>query len=418
MKRRSFFKNTGAAALAASTLPLQSFIFNNEDKHYYYQGRTSGYKDFKLIEEGLKITKIESFTKGQFGVVKVSTDSGATGWGQISTYDADISAMILHRKVARHFLGKDPANIDELSDRCIEANHKFPWSYLSRALSGVDTAIWDLYGKINERPVVELLGGKAGPFFVSGSSMRRDISPEDEAKRLAGLRQSAGYKAFKIRIGSEQGRNLDASPGRTEKLVPLVRKALGQDAGILVDANSCYTPDKAVEVGRMLEQQSVILYEEPCPWWEMEWTREVSNVLNLPVSGGEQDNDMGQWRRMIKARAVDVIQPDPLYLGGIVRTLRAAKMAEEEGLMCVPHSANHGMVSIFALHILGAIPNAYKYMEYSIEFDEGVNKEALSLYEPHLKVVNGAVQVSAEPGWGVQVKTEWLEKADYLKSEI
>jgi L-alanine-DL-glutamate epimerase-like enolase superfamily enzyme len=418
MKRRSFIRNTGVAALAASALPLQSYNFHDEDKKYFYQGRTSGYKDFKLIEEGMKITKIETFTKGQFSVVKVSTDSGGIGWGQISTYDADISSMILHRKVAHHFLGKDPAKIDELSDRCIEANHKYPWSYLSRALSGVDTAIWDLYGKINEKPVVELLGGKAVPVLVYGSSMRRDISPEDEAQRLVELRQSNGYKAFKIRIGSEQGRNRDASPGRTEKLVPLVRKAFGQDTEILVDANSCYTPDKAIEVGRMLEQQNVILFEEPCPWWEMEWTREVSAVLKIPVSGGEQDNDMGQWRRMIKARAVDVIQPDPLYLGGIVRTLRAAKMGEKEGLLCVPHSANHGMVSIFALHLLGAIPNSYKYMEYSIEFDEGVNKEALSIYEPHLKVIDGAVQVSGEPGWGVQVKRGWLEKADYLKSEV
>lgn len=266
--------------------------------------------------------------------------------------------------------------------------------------------------------MVELLGGKVGPVIVYGSSMRRDISPEDEAKRLVRLQQSGGYKAFKIRIGSEQGRNKDASPGRTEKLVPLARKALGQNTGILVDANSCYTPDKAIEVGKMLEQQNVILFEEPCPWWEMEWTREVSHALKVPVSGGEQDNDMGQWRRMIKARAMDVIQPDPLYLGGIVRTLRAAKMGEKEGLLCVPHSANHGMVAIFALHLLSAIPNAYQFMEYSIEFDEGVNKEAMSLYEPHLKVMSGAVQVSAEPGWGVQIKKEWLEKADYLMSEV
>ncbi len=418
MNRRSFIKNTGVAALAEGTLPFHSFKLPSEDKRYNYHGRTSDYKDFRIIEKGLKISKIETFSKDSIGLVKISTDSGNEAWGQISTYDASITAMILHRRVAHHFLGQDPAKIDDLCDRCIESNHKFPWSYVSRALAGVDSAIWDLYGKIKGKPVVELLGGRARPQLVYGSSMRRDISPEDEAKRIFELQQSDGYKAFKIRIGSEQGRNQDASPGRTEKIVPLIRKVIGWDTGLLVDANSCYTPDKAIEIGRMLEQQNVIQFEEPCPWWEMEWTKEVTDALDVPVSGGEQDNDMGQWRRIIKTKAVDIIQPDPLYLGGITRTLRVAKMAEEAGLTCVPHSANHGLVTIFSLHLLGAIPNALKYMEYSIEFDADLNKEANSMYEPHLKVVDGAVQVTAEPGWGVHIKKEWIKNADYHKSEV
>ena len=418
MKRRSFLKKTGVAVAAAGSVPFQSFSYIPQEKKYYYQGRTADYKDFMIIDEGLKITKIETYTKGALGLVRVSTDNGKEGWGQISTYDTDISAMILHRKVASHFLGKDPALIDEICDRCIEANHKFPWSFLSRALAGVDTAIWDFYGKIKEKPVVELLGGKTRSWLVYGSSMSRVISPEDEAKRLVELQQADGYKAFKIRIGSEQGRNRDASPGRTEKIVPLVRKAIGWDADLLVDANSCYTPDRAIEVGRMLEQYKVIQYEEPCPWWEMEWTKEVSDALKVPVSGGEQDNDMAQWRRMIKAKAVDIIQPDVLYLGGITRTLRVAKMAEIEGITCVPHSANHGLVTLFALHLLASIPNAQKYLEYSIEFDAGLNKEAYSMYEPHLKVVNGAVQISGEPGWGVRFNKEWIAKAVYQKSEV
>jgi L-alanine-DL-glutamate epimerase-like enolase superfamily enzyme len=76
--------------------------------------------------------------------------------------------MILHRKIATFFLGKDPANIDEICDRCIEANHKYPWSFVCRALSGVDTAIWDLYGKIKRKPVVELLRGKPKAHLVYG----------------------------------------------------------------------------------------------------------------------------------------------------------------------------------------------------------------------------------------------------------
>ncbi len=417
MKRRNFIKNAGAAAFAAGAMPLQSFSFQ-EEKKYYHQGRTAGYKDFRIIDEGSKIRSIESFTKGPLSVVKVTTDDGKAGWGQISTYDADISALVLHRKVAPFFLGKDPAKIDELCDNAIEFNHKYPWSFVNRALGGIDTAIWDLYGKIKEKPVVELLGGQPRPYLVYGSSMRRDISPEDEAKRLVELQQKEGYKAFKIRIGSSTGRNKDAAPGRTEKIVPTVRKAIGWDADLLADANSCYTPDKAIEVGKMLEQNKIYQFEEPCPWWEIEWNREVTDALNVAVSGGEQDNDLAQWRRMINMKAVDITQPDVLYLGGITRTFRVAKMAEQAGLTCVPHSANHGLVTLFALHLLGAIPNAQKYLEYSIEFNDGVNRDAYAMYEPHLKVVDGAVQIPPEPGWGIRIKKDWLEKSEYQISEV
>ena len=78
MKRRNFIATTGAAALAAGTIPLQSFSFQDEKK-YYHQGRTASYKDFRIIDEGLKIKSIESFTKGAFSLVKVTADNGKSG---------------------------------------------------------------------------------------------------------------------------------------------------------------------------------------------------------------------------------------------------------------------------------------------------------------------------------------------------
>jgi len=126
------------------------------------QGRSrlkSGHKVIG-IKRGLKIKSIETFTRGNVSIVRLRTDDGAEGYGQISTYDADISAMIMHRKIARHALGKDPADIDAIVDRCIEANYKYPWSFVCRALSGLDTAIWDLLGKREKKSVCELLGGK------------------------------------------------------------------------------------------------------------------------------------------------------------------------------------------------------------------------------------------------------------------
>jgi L-alanine-DL-glutamate epimerase-like enolase superfamily enzyme len=132
----------------------------------------------------------------------------------------------LHRKVARLALGADPADFDIISDRVIEANYKFPWSFICRALGGVDTAIWDLLAKRAGKSVCALLGGKPRPLPVYGSSMSRTIKPEAEAARLLQLRDKQGFQAFKVRIGKVCGHDQDQWPGRTAALVPAVRKAL------------------------------------------------------------------------------------------------------------------------------------------------------------------------------------------------
>ncbi len=362
----------------------------------------------------MKIQSIETFSNRMVGYVRVRTQDGAQGWGQISTYNADISALVLHRQVAPHALGADPLEREALNDRIIEDEYKFPGSYVCRALAGLDTALWDLHARLEGKSVCALLGGVPRPFPVYGSSMRRDITPEDEARRLARLAEKPGYRAFKIRVGRVNGHDQDQWPGRTAALVPAVRRAIGPQTTLLVDGNSCYTPAEAIRVGRMLEEQQVGHFEEPCPYWELEWTAEVAAALDVPVAGGEQDCDLAQWRRMIAMRAVDIVQPDICYIGGLTRALRVAKMAADAGLVCVPHSANLSLVTVFTLHMMGAIPNAGPHVEFSIE----PMPEVDNLFTPALEVVDGRVQIPEAPGWGVTLNPDWLAQANYQKSEL
>jgi L-alanine-DL-glutamate epimerase-like enolase superfamily enzyme len=416
MQRRQFLSGIfGASLLTGSGIRLSHGQQPAEE--YFYHGRTRDYKELKIIDTGRKIKRIETFTAGEISIVRITTDDGMHGYGQISTYENDLSTIILHRMLARNVLGKDPADIDAIVDRCIEANYKYPWSFVCRALSGIDTAIWDLYGKILQKPVVELLGGQATKYLAYGSSMRRDIKPEDEAQRLKKLADTSGYRAFKIRVGRVNGHNQDQWPGRTEHLIPVVRKALSADIDLLVDGNSCYTPDKAIEVGRLLEDHGYYQFEEPCPYWELEWTKKVADTLIIPVSGGEQDNDLAQWRRMIAMEAVDIVQPDVCYLGGITRTLRVAQLASQVNLQLVPHSANLSLVTVFAVHLLGALDNAVPYLEYTIEHESGVNRQAKEVYSPQLDIRDGAVQIPQAPGWGVEISKDWLSRAEYQESE-
>ncbi len=365
-----------------------------------------------------KIRKLETFANEFVCFVKLTTDAGDVGWGQTSTYNADITATIFHRQVAPWALGADASDIDALVARIEEREHKYPGSYRCRALAGLDTAMWDLRGKREDKPVVELLGGTVRDLRAYASSMRRDISPEDEAARLVRLRDEQGFDAFKWRVAAECGRDVDEWPGRTEQVVPVVARALGDGIAKLVDANSGFSPARAIEVGRLLEAEGVGHFEEPCPYWELEQTRSVTQALSIDVTGGEQDWDLATWERMLAMHAVDVVQPDVMYMGGLSRTLQVARMAADAGLPCTPHSANLSLVTICTMHLLGAIPNAGKYLEFSIEGPEYYPwQQNLFLGDP-FAIRDGKARIPAGPGWGVEINPQWLASAGYQCSEV
>ncbi len=365
----------------------------------------------------MKISKIETFCNQYVGFVRVTTDDGRQGWGQVSPYNADITSLVVHRQVAPWSLGQDALDIDHLMDIIPEREHKFPGSYLRRAMCGLDTALWDLRGKLEGKRVCELLGGTARPLRAYASSMKRDITPRDEAQRLVRLRDEHGFDAFKFRVGAECGHDVDEWPGRTEEIVPTMRRALGDGVALLVDANSGFSPKRAIEVGRMLQEHGVSHYEEPCPYWELEQTKEVRDALEIDVTGGEQDCSIPTWRRMIAMRAVDVIQPDVCYLGGLARTLRVAKMGADAGIPCTPHCANLSMVTLFTMHLLCVIPNAGKYLELSIEGPDYYPwQDGLFVRSPYA-VADGKVRLPDAPGWGVEIDPAWLQAATYQASE-
>ncbi len=365
------------------------------------------------LKDMIRIQTLETFANEFVCFVKLTTDSGAVGWGQTSTYNADITATIFHRQIAPWAIGMDAMNIAALVARIEEREHKYPGSYRCRAMAGLDTALWDLHGKLAGKPVVELLGGKPRRLRTYASSMKRDISPEDEAARLVRLRDDKGFDAFKWRVGAECGRDVDEWSGRTEVIVPHVARALGPNTAKLVDANSGFSVRRAIEVGALLSAEGIGHFEEPCPYWELEQTRQVSDALDIDVTGGEQDWDFATWDRMINMRAVDIVQPDVMYMGGLTRTLRVAQMAAAGGLPCTPHSANLSLVTICTMHLLGAIPNAGKYLEFSIEGPDYYPwQEGLFLGDP-FAIDEGCVTIPAEPGWGVQINPAWLERATY-----
>jgi len=368
-------------------------------------------------DTGPRITRIETFCTPLVGFVRVTAEDGTAGWGQVSTYNSDLTCEILHRQVAPWALGRGMDALEDVIAQIPLREHKYPGTYLRRAMAGLDTAVWDWRGKAAGQPVATLLGGSPGSIRAYASSMRRDITPEDEAARLRALRDAHGFDAFKVRVGAECGEDRDEWPGRTEAIIPAIRAAMGPDAALLVDGNSAFSPARAIEVGRMLEGEGYEHFEEPCPYWELEQTAEVTRALTMDVAGGEQDWDLQVWKRMIAMRAVDIIQPDILYLGGMVRSMDVARMGHAAGLPCTPHAANLSLVTLFTMHLLRAVPNPGRYLEFSIEGDDYYPwQRDLFVTDPYA-ITDGQAVVTDAPGWGVEISPEWLAKSAWKCSE-
>ena len=370
-----------------------------------------------LDDTGPRITRIETFATPLIGFVRVTAEDGAQGWGQVSTYNSDITCQILHRQVAPWALGRGAHALEDVIAEIPLREHKYPGTYLCRAMAGFDTAVWDLRGKAVGLPVAALLGGTPGPIRAYASSMRRDITPEAETARLIALRDAHGFDAFKVRVGAECGQDRDEWPGRTEAIIPAMRRSLGADAALLVDGNSGFSPGRAIAVGHLLQDHGYEHFEEPCPYWELEQTAEVAAALSMAVAGGEQDWDLQNWRRMIALGSVDIVQPDVLYVGGMIRAMQVARMGHAAGLPCTPHAANLSMVTIFTMHLLRAVPNPGRYLELSIEGDDYYPwQRDLFVNDPY-RVQNGHVTVTDAPGWGVEINPEWLARSAYLVSD-
>ena len=136
------------------------------------------------------------------------------------------------------------------------------------------------------------------------------------------------------------------------------------------------------------------------------------------MTGGEQDCEFSSWQMMIDRRSVDVLQPDVMYMGGMCRTLHVARMGQAAGLPVTPHAANLGLVTICTMHLLRAIPNAGKYLEFSIEGPDYYPwQQGLFLGDPY-RIDEGCATVTDAPGWGVEVNPAFLASASYRSSAL
>ena len=405
INRRTWLKTSLAAAL-----PLRAGAFPTAaEKKVVPDYEKPLFNLHAASKSPVKIASIELLRNGRYYFVRARSTDGAEG--VCRTKQIEDYIPILLRRVIPHYLGRDARDLETLVDKVYIKNYKMAGQAFWCPAAYVEQSLFDLLGKVAGKPAGALMGGvrrKEIPVYLSGSA--RELTAEEEVDIYVRGVEATGAKAVKFKIGGRMSRNLDAYPGRTETMMKLARKKLGDDIIIYVDANGSYNSRKAIEIGRMLEDLNVGFFEEPCPWEELGETQRVTQALTMPVAAGEQDASLWRFQWMIDNGVMDIVQPDLNYNGGFIRAARVARMAREANMTIVPHNTQTGAAAVNMLQFASAIPNIGPYMEFPWRRPH----KNLSWYSPNFVVRNGVVKVPETPGLGVEIDPDFLAKAEIV----
>ncbi len=350
------------------------------------------------FSEPVRIRSVEGIRVGEDLFVRVQSTEGAVGLAAGNRL-LDLLSL-LKRRVIPFFVNKDARELESLIKGVYthQSNYKYAGMPFWNAVAHVELAVLDMLGKIGRRPAGALLGRVRRteiPVYIS--RFNRNSTPEQEVNAARRALARTGARAVKLKVGLRM-RNSPAQSRRDRAMIELARRTLGDGVAIYVDANGSYTPREAIEFGRFLQQHQVGFIEEPCPWEEHEQTKQVADALEMTLAGGEQDSSLPRWRWMIRNRAVNLIQPDVYYNGGLLRTLRLANMARAAGLSITPHSPKTGAAATPMLHLASVVPNIGPHQEYR-ESNE---------------VRRGVVQIPTGHGLGFAVDPGRLRRAEVL----
>ena len=363
----------------------------------------------EFLREPIRIESVELLKNGDTFLVRVrSTDGVESVTTPNSSKMRDFYPVFLNR-VGKFFVGKNACEIESLLFQLYRtsSNYKLQGLGFWVCQTAIEMGILDLIGKTRGVPLGQLFSEvKNTRIAVYRASSNRGNTAEQEIEVLRRFVAETGAKALKIRLGGRMSRNLDSLPGRTEKLIPLVRQSFGSDFTLYGDSNSSYDVENSIRIGRLMEENQYAFFEEPVPFDHIWETKQVADALQIPVAGGEQEFSMRRFRWAIANRAVDIAQPDLHYFGGFIRSVKIARMAEAAGLQCTPHMSGSGIGYVTVLHFASFTPNTGKHQEFKGETGIPCHSETSSL-----KCINGFVDCPTGPGMGVDIDPAYVRKS-------
>jgi L-alanine-DL-glutamate epimerase-like enolase superfamily enzyme len=351
-------------------------------------------------------------------LVQVHTDAGITGMGEAASYGGPMESTetVILNELRPRLIGEDPFKVEYLWRKMAIPSHQHGrGGILFGAISGIDCALYDIIGQATKTPLYKLLGGYRDEVqaYASAGFYRGGKSAHDLADECAGYVER-GFNHVKIKVGRNREAMLNplhnmpepdyASVSLEEDLerVRLVREAIGPRTKLAVDANNAWTPSLAIQMGKAMEKYDIFWFEEPVETDDIDGSAQVAHVLDVPVSGYETCVTLAQFRDIITRRAVDIVQPDVIWSGGITETRKIAALAHAFQLPVIPHVFASGLSLITNLHFIASIPNGGL-----LEFDRNPNDLRTLLFNEEIEIdKRGYVQVPDRPGLGDKYRVQ------------
>ena len=311
------------------------------------------------------------------------------------------------------FLNKDARDLDPLLEKVgvYRLNFRLNGMALGVPLATIEFAILDLMGRLAQKSLGQLIGDIHHPHVALYQATEYRDKPVAESMELIqrDVREN-NARALKIKVGGLMFETADmnavAPPGRTETIVPLIRKTFGDDLVLYADANGFYSVEEAIRVGKLLQDYRFSFFEEPVFFDWYEETKQVADALSIPIAGGEQEYSLHGFRWLIGNDGLRIVQPDTYYFGGLIRSMKVARMAHAFGKSCTPHMSGGGLGYLYMMHFVSALPNALPHHEFK-GFKSDVPFECKT---SPLVSVNGVVKVPTGPGLGVEIDPAFVRK--------
>jgi L-alanine-DL-glutamate epimerase-like enolase superfamily enzyme len=338
----------------------------------------------------------------QTTLVQISTDAGITGIGESHAPIApQLSKAIIDGILAEVLIGQDPLAIDVLWETMYSTMRLRGHStgFMTEAISGVDIALWDIFGKATNLPVYKLLGGAFRDKIAAYASGLPGATNEQRIANAKQFINERGFTALKMSIGRG---SLEAEVEN----IAAVSAAIADEAHLLVDAHGAYDAYTAINLGRELEKLHVYWLEDALPPEDDTGYKLLSDTLDLAIAAGETECNRYQFRDRLSRRAIDIILPDICRAGGISECRKIAMFADSYNIPWAAHVSMGSPVHIAAsLHLAAATPNFL-----ICECPSGKNPIGNNLLKEPIVCENGYFEIPRGPGLGVEFDEEELAK--------
>ncbi len=355
-------------------------------------------------------------------LVQVHTDTGIVGLGEAAAYGGYLESTeaIILGELRTTILGADPFHVEKLwAMMATRAHQRGRRGMLMMAISGIDIALWDIIGQATGTPLYRLLGGYRDTLtaYASAGFYAGEKGIAELAEEVGGY-ASRGFRHVKIKVGRNPEvmlnplHQMPAADYATATLdedierVRAARESLSPGVGLAIDANNAWTPSIALKFMREVERFDIAWLEEPVATDDIEGSALVAQRLDTPVAGYETETGLPGFRELIARRAVDIVQPDVIWTGGITESRKVAALAQAYGLPIIPHVFSSAVSSIANMHFIASLPNGGL-----LEFDQNPNPLRTDLFEEPIDIgSDGLVRLPERPGLGVTLNQETIDR--------